>query len=286
MDQQKKIIKSITRTINRWAWLNQKDAKNNPQKEKISRYSLLLEEICNKALHLASTTGNRASPPVGDLCAVLLLPDHQKEHFHATTCVGPSAFKSALINHKPPFFKPAVFRDLYNKYHSLSQKNDSPDPSELLRQFRRDSEDCISSTGVIYEIEKRISFEDLHHRCLAFRFEFMERIERAERKSYKFRQLIGIPINILGRKIGVLLLMSHRPKQFYPYDSIYWILSDLMGMAIAAGIQDPELKPFFPEDLSLEQCPFLDSEADISERREEAINVLNGVKYDFSVECP
>lgn len=290
LDQQKKTARSIAEAINRWASMNPNTPDVTPEQEKVkvSKYSLLLKEICGKSLHLASATGNRTGQVTEDLCAALLLPDHDDESFSVPVIVGPNTLESALLEHKAPFFKPEKFRLIYNQYYEKLKEKDIPNNREFLDEFRNDSKNYISSAGVIYEVERVISFEDLQDKCLAFRFEFLNNIQKDEREPYKFRQLVGIPVTLVGRKVGVLLLMSHRPKQFYLKDSIYQILGDLMGSAINVGLHDSNLKSFFPTNFSLENCPRLDLDSDTSpsKNRGEAVRVVKGVRHDFSVECP
>src|SRR5262249_50271710 len=105
----------------------------------------------------------------------------------------------------------------------------------LLRRFRDDTKTLVSMAGVVYEVEKELGIDATQHSySLMFRDELFDELDADERPT--FQHVVGIPIVLDRRKVGLFLLLGSRDHTFDLRDRVYSAVGDLLAASIRSGI--------------------------------------------------
>lgn len=247
--------------------------------EEASKYERTLAKVCYAALKAVVVAGQYAETDVAGATGILFLADPVAKVFVPVTIVGAEpAYRDKLESFRPPFWAVQSFKNLYNL--SVEQaKTRSRKSKDLLVEFRESTKAMVSTTGVVYEVERELGIDATQHSySLTFRDELFADLELDDRPV--FEQIVGIPILLYGRKLGVFLLLGNREHTFYLRDRIYSVVGDLIGSAIKSGIV---LGYFRREGLPgvFTASPKVREDAELAP----AISILNTMRGDFSQSC-
>jgi serine/threonine protein kinase len=245
MDIQKYYIREMTGSIN---WRNHpvaliEDNKRsqraiNPGKSDSDlldkNYEENLERLCFRAQIAAASTGGKFNP--SDITSTILVANTEDRIFIPIVS-SRYRYKEVLSASRIPFVNLDAFQQQYNE--SCTQRNLETHRSRfmMLRDFRERSKDHVSTAGIVFETETILNYTNVFHKCLTFRFEFLKELiqEGTDIDKYLFRQVVGMPIFISSKKIGVFLLLSRRSHTFYGKDKIYRIIQNCIGSEISIG---------------------------------------------------
>lgn len=209
----------------------------------------LLEHICERATSAATRVGLRISPPRASVIAGFFLADvTQKTFIPIASFGGTAAYETAMETFRPPFLDFQGFKGLYESFAIKTARDPKSDLTSMFESFRLASRGLVSNCGMVYALERTFAFgPNLMGRCVAHRFEFLQAIPEAERPRYWFEQSVGIPISVLGRKVGVLLLLSNRYGTFYPHDrSLFLALGGFASLAVRNLFQSGAIEEWIP----------------------------------------
>lgn len=190
LDMQKASLKEIGRALNSWPLEDLHSLPPAPVTSSQLRqsYHHLLDALCQRSLFAASLAGHQENRNVTGLTAVLFLADTKAQHFVPVAIAGGTPnYRNALERFRPPFFKVEEFRQKFNQVHRKLRKQpvSKRELPAILHQFRKGSKNCISTTGVVYAIERRLVFsKNLYDSCIAFRFEFLDQLPDERKLSF------------------------------------------------------------------------------------------------------
>jgi hypothetical protein len=250
LDLQKRYVKEMSSSLNGWSLPEPALPYFEPAGpiditgEVAESYECLLQSICRYSLLAASITGQQERPNLRGMTAVFFLADAKDGECRsfipvpAAIAGGTPEYKAVLQELRLPALNAKAFFEIYNAYHRRVQ-DERPDKRRLkaiLNDFRAATSNVVSTTGLVFAVERRLVFDDVVGKCITFRFEPFERLPANQRSLFDIQHLVGIPINIFGRKIGVLLFLADYPKAFYQRDKIYWIIGNVFGSAIKLGV--------------------------------------------------
>ena len=174
---------------------------------------------------------------------MLFLADRNTKTFVPVTVIGSDAYKAALASFRPPFWDVDRFGTTYDKYvTSVADHHFQASPTTV-RTFRTETASYASLVGAVYEIERKLGFQmkDFRERSLLFRFEPLGHL-RPEDEAIEPQSLVGVPITLFRRKVGVLLLLSNRLNGFHTQDPIYPLIGDLVAGAVFLLLATGNLK--------------------------------------------
>lgn len=241
---------------------------------------LLLEDLCTKAIVAATRVGLRVNPPKAEIVSGIFLADPASRTFvPLATYGGSAAYENAMETFRPPFLDFERFRTLYLEYAKRVADKQPRNLAPYLNEFRRESSTSVSNCGLIFDLERKFSFgPSLYTRCIAHRFEFLARIPEHERRRFMFEESVGLPITILGRKVGVFLLLSNRYGTFYPRDrGLYTAIANLVGLGVRCLFQTRAIEEWVPE-ARWDRYPMVGAD---EERRLEIVRFVNSITPNF-----
>ncbi len=287
LDLQKHYVRAMTGARNRWELSLQKlsflrvGSGTAPMPEDAEPVEGILGSMCSSALLAASARAARRASDRRDLVAVLFVADEANKKFVYVCAAGEpvtAEYRRVLKKLEPAFFNEQEFRDRYNAFQervSKFPKKKRP-TAELLEEFRDSVQDCASTAGVVYGAERKLAFSDAFGKCLTTSFKFLEDLPEDLRARHRYRQTIGIPLACFGKKVGVLLLFSTRQTSFYESDEIYWVIGDLMALALQLADSIGYFKSLGVPSL-LESAPQLKARGELVG----LLTLVASLRYDF-----
>lgn len=282
LDLQKRNIQTLAKSLNRFemppdAIIGLEKQARLPTNTIANSYQNLLDDACEGALRTASLTGQQLREGTAGDAVILFLADTKGEVFVPVASAGTSPrYKQVLAEFRPPFWRVDGFVARFNE-HARMKRHGTLSAIDLLEHFREESKDVVSTTGVVYAIERKLCFDHtLRSSCLTFRFEPFNQMETEDRPA--FQQLVGIPVTLFRRKLGVLLFLGSRRRAFHENDAVYWIVGDLIGAAVQLGIMLGYFRRFGLGGLFTRAVPVSDP---ASPRVARLVTLLNSVSADF-----
>lgn len=241
-------------------------------------YQGVLAEICELALDAVSQVGTAWRRRHRN--ATLFLVDANGFVPHVVVGGAGNVLKNALSQCDHSYFQRRQFESLYARFHerwldeSRVSRRRKKAKRARLAEFRKDSVTVVSTPGVVLGMEKKLAFDRVATRCLTTQFDcLLGNVSEAYRRRFKFMQLIGLPIVVHDRKVGVLQFTAARRWTFHTSDRMYQISANIVGAALQKGLEFG-LTP--AADLAQHGMPRDAGEAVA------VIRVMNRVSWDFS----
>lgn len=185
--------------------------------------------------------------------AILFAPHCGERHFIPIAVRSPvQRFNDIAWGLRPAFLDLDRFCEFYQRYckDRASPGSLNTDPSERVRQFRKDTRQFSSTSALVAGRGRPFFFEDVFYKCLTFDFNFLSEIDDLDdRKRLQFRNLVGFPVRFDGDLMGVMLLLGDRFTRFHPDLALYEQLQDILGHLLDVGRSNRLLRPEVMEAL-------------------------------------
>lgn len=244
------------------------------------RFRELMESVCGNALLAASATGRRHLGKLDDLIAVVFIADTTYGTFrNAAIAGGTPEYREYLLDFQPSFLDITQFVQRYNEYCDKAERGKlrRNKAMEMIDEFRDSVQPFASTAGLVYALERKLVFDNAYEKCMTTSFRFINELPKDQRHLFRFRQVIGIPISVFQKKVGVFLMFSLNRRSFYASDSVYWIIGDMIGTTIQLGISLGYFERFGLMNL-LRNAPYAATDEELAP----IIGIINSLRTDFS----
>lgn len=277
LDLQKRAVQTLLQKVTAQ---RASERPNSADQDRKANFLSFLEDVCRNALRATAVAGNQQRSALDGLTAVLFLADSSKASFRAVTVAeGVPEYDKLLRTFFPPFLDIDFVRKCYSDLHLEAAKAPRRRGANSARErFLEQTKDSISVCGISYALNKRIAVRNTRN-CLIFRSEVFSRLSAEDQRKFQLGQVIALPIHTFGHRSGILLLMAAKGRRFYTSDSIYVIVSRLVGLALEIGVDLQYFSDFVPADF-LEKC-LLEEEPSATESAA-IIKMINQIRSDFS----